>query len=315
MTRHENPPEGLPPESPRGKEILVPPERLLRHIFSRDRESPINPARFFRLPAKVDDAPVFGGKTYFANIASEIDPLLLELRFEPIEIFVSEVWPAYSPPEGSDEKARIALLMTNERFAYDLEIMGREIYRRVKQRDIVFDAVVAPEILGPKLAREVAKAAYRLDKREVYITTLQKGRPMINKNGTISVGPPKPWVDKDSGIAVSSGTSRQGSLQRMYLDQAIAARMRQLKMKVLLVDDARLTQGTIDSGIRLLQRMKLPIAGIATVLNEGSPVDNINCIPFVWLTKLPLFMPVPNGLQPIPGTYKELRFFYQEVPV
>lgn len=129
----------------------------------------------------------------------------------------------------------------------------------------------------------------------------------------MTVGPPKPWIEESAGIDVNSGTSHPAARQHLFLDQKVAAYMKRKNLRVLVVDDARMTQGSINTEVALLRRSGIQIAAITTVLNEGQPTDEIDGIPFVGLTKLPLFMRVPSGLYPIPDTYQGLTHFYREV--
>jgi hypothetical protein len=52
------------------------------------------------------------------------------------------------------------------------------------------------------------------------------------------------------------------------------------------------------------------------LINEAESTEVLHSdrgdIPYVWLTKLPLFRKVPGGMQPIPGTYDGLPSFYLE---
>ena len=114
----------------------------------------------------------------------------------------------------------------------------------------------------------------------------------------MTVGPPKPWIEESAGIDVNSGTSHPAARQHLFLDQKVAAYMKRKNLRVLVVDDARMTQGSINTEVALLRRSGIQIAAITTVLNEGQPTDEIYGIPFVGLTKLPLFMRVPGGLTP-----------------
>jgi hypothetical protein len=143
-----------------------------------------------------------------------------------------------------------------------------------------------------------------------YATSLQKGKVRVTPDGQIAVGPPKEWIGEDDGIEVHSGTSHPAARQKLYLDPKIAARMRELGHRVLLVDDARLTAGTITASLALFNRLGIPVSGVATVLNEGDPTNTIGGIPFVWLTKLPLFANIAGGMKPIAGTYDGLDRFY-----
>lgn len=297
------------------KEIIVPSDRVLRH-FLRTGELTPDEFRIEVIPTSIDPPPIFPGPTCLTDIAEKDSfyPLLLELRFVPSGLTLGDVKPGWEPEGLADEWVRIALLMTNERYWLDLAAMGRELYQRLQKRGIKFDAVVAPEVLGPKLSQEIVKIVWEQEEREIYLTSFQKGKPRIDKAGIVTVGPPKPWVEEEAGIAVSSGTSLPESqqMQRLFLDQDIAAHMRKLEFRVLLVDDALLTQGTINASLALLRQFKLPIAGVATVLNEGPPVDHIEEYPYVSLTKLPLFVRLAQGIQPIPGTYEGLDYFYLE---
>lgn len=294
------------------REIVVPSDRVLRHFLHTGEPQPEN-ISVRVVPTSTESPPIFHSPTYLANIGSEpFDPLLLELRFVPTELGTAQVKPDWRSKSLVDDKVRIALLMTNERYWSDLASMGEEMYKRVKERGISFDALIAPEVLGPKLSQEIARIALKKDGQRIYLTSLQKGKPRLDEDGRFSVGPPKPWVEETAGIPVSSGTSHLAARQMLFLDQDIAAHIKELGLKVLLVDDALLTRGTLDAARELLTQMEIPISGIATVLNEGSPIDQVDGIPYVWLTKLPLFASVPGGLEPIPGTFDGLDHFYIE---
>lgn len=290
-------------------EILVPSERILRHFL--EEETGDNPARFLKIPADHKPTPVFSGDFYYANIGqSPEEPILLALRFEPISTRVVDINPQ-AKIDIIDEKARIALLMTNERSWLDLATMGEEIYWQLKQRGVGFDAIIAPDSLGPRIAQEIARISWLEEENVVLPTSFQKGKPYrLGENEEIHIGPPKEWINPEAGIPVNSGTSVGGSIQEIYLDQKIGQELARKKARVLIVDDARLFGGTIDAGLRLLAQFGIEVAGIATVLNEGPPVKQINEIPFVWLTKLPLFAQVKEGLQPIPNSYTGLEYFY-----
>lgn len=294
-----------------GREILLPKERILRHILRMGEELP-DLQRITVIPAQ-EEAPVFGTPFYLANIGSEDTPLILELRFEPISLTADKLVNGRVPFDSSDDRVRICLLMTNERFQSDLEAMGSEIYRRLKEQGIKFGGLIAADSLGPRLTQEIARTAREDTGREPLLLSFQKGKVRVNEQGALYVGPPKEWIDEEAGIEVSSGTSHPAARQKLFLDQKIARLVSEQEIKLVVVDDAKLTGGTIDSGIALLHKMNIPIAGIATVLNEGDPVSEIEDIPFVWLTKLPLMMRVKGGLQPIPGTYHGLDYFYQDV--
>lgn len=280
--------------SEESSERLIPTEHILHHILRHGEQLP--PYQRVQVLPATDNPPVFPSPYYLANIGRQEDPRLLELRFEKI-----------NPETG------IALLMTNERYPRDLEIMAKEIRTRMDERGIAFDAVVAPESLGSKLSQEIARQVGP----DTMTTTLQKGKmQQLEPQGDLFVGSPKPWIGHDHGVTVSSGTSHEGSKQKLFLDPKIAEVFRAQSSGVLVVDDARMTSGTVESSIRLLRSQDIPIAAVATVLNEAEATDTLRYededIPYVWLTKLPLFRPTQQGMQPIPGTYDGLDKFYLE---
>jgi adenine/guanine phosphoribosyltransferase-like PRPP-binding protein len=273
-----------------GHILEIPANRVLRHML-RPRQTLIQPMRVQVLPAD-DDSPVFTSPFYLANIGPADDPLLLDLRFAQ-----------------TDHGFSIALLMTNERYPYDLTTIAGEILRRVQAQGITFDGVVAPESLGSKLSQEIA----RLCGDYTHHTTLQKGKPRTNEAGNVSVAAPKAWIGEDCGIAVSSGTSHPAAQQKLYLDPLIAEQLGALPNGVLIVDDARLSSGTVTSSIALLRQMNVPIAAVATVLNEHDPVSEVDGIPYIWLTKLPIFDRSANGWTARAGSYRGLPAFYVEL--
>lgn len=292
--------------------IRLPKSRILRHFMHNDRSSG-DTVLVTRQSAESDPPPTFTTPFYLANIGSPEYPLLLELRFEPIAATVERIAPDIQMPEGLDKHVRIALLMTNERYITDLMALGNELYARVRARDIAFDAIVAMESLGPKLSQEVARVVLEREGRNLLFTSFQKGKPRVDDQGNVTVGPPKPWIEESAGIDVNSGTSHPAAKQRLFLDQKVASYIRENNLRVLIIDDARMTQGSINTGVALLRRSQIPIAAVATILNEGEPTDTIDGIPYIGLTKLPLFMPVTGGLRPIPGTYRGLAHFYREL--
>ena len=272
------------------REIMVPAQRVLSHML-HPREERERDRRVRVIPASETPPPVFKTPFYLANIGRPDAPLLLELRFAE-----------------TDHGFWIALLMTNERYPRDLTAMAEEILRRVEARQIEFDAVVAPESLGSKISQEIA----RMKGPFTYQTTFQKGKARADDAGMVTVGPPKAWIDAGSGVAVSSGTSHPAARQMLYMDPKIAQVLASLERGVLVVDDARLSSGTVYSSMALLQKKRIKIAAIVTVLNEHDPVDEIDGIPYIWLTKLPIFDRVGDGWQPREGSYRGLDCFYLE---
>ena len=296
-----------------GTEISVPLTRILRHVVRESSQPDVSALRLKIVATEGTPAPIFTHGTYLANIGTDaVNPLLLELRFAPIEMKVDKIAPDWVADPGMDERVRIALLMTNERYWRDLALIGEEFYTRAKARGVEFDAVIAPESLGSKLSQEIARVVWEREGRNIYLTSLQKGKPQRTPDGTLIIGSPKPWVQESSGIPVISGTSHAATQQKLYLDQTIGAKIAERGLRVLLVDDARLTQGTIDAGIQLLRAQNITVAGIATVLNEGNDTQELGGVPFLSLTKLPLFAPVAGGIQPISGTLHGLEYFYVE---
>jgi len=270
--------------------IEVPAERVLRHVLRLPQTLTLP------MPVRVQSAigtpaPLLTSPFYLANIGSAESPLLLDLRFAE-----------------TDHGFWIALLMTNERYPRDLTVMGGEILRRVQAQGIAFDGVIAPETLGSKLSQEIA----RLSGGYTLHTTLQKGKPRVDEGGNLVVAAPKAWIGEEMGIAVSSGTSHPAAQQKLYLDPRVTERLRALPNGVLLVDDARLSSGTVGSSMVLLRRLGVRIAAVATVLNEATPVNELEGIPYIWLTKLPIFDREPDGWRPRAGTYEGLQVFYSE---
>jgi hypothetical protein len=271
-----------------GNILEIPANRVLRHAL-RPRQTLTQAMRVQVLPAD-GDTPLLTSLFYLANIGSADNPLLLDLRFAQ-----------------TDHGFSIALLMTNERYPYDLTTIAGEILRRMD--GIPFDGVVAPESLGSKLSQEIA----RLRGDYTPHTTLQKGKPRADEAGNVIVAAPKAWITEECGIAVSSGTSHPAAQQKLYLDPLIAEQLSALPNGVLIVDDARLSSGTVTSSIKLLRQMNVPIAAVATVLNEHDPVDEVDGIPYIWLTKLPIFDRGADGWTPRAGSYRGLPAFYVEV--
>lgn len=269
--------------------LEIPAERVLRHMLNSqaDRTKPVSCRRL----SCTDEPPVFSSGFYLANIGPVENPLLLELRLVEVS-----------------DSLGIALLMTNERFPRDLVCMAEQIIDRLDQAGIEFDAVIAPESLGPKITQEIA----RIKGPWTLHTSLQKGKLQQDAAGEFSLGPPKSWVEQGSGIDLSSATTANKSHQRLYLDQDIARCFKDLKHGVLLVDDARLSSGTISNSIKLLQQMHIPVAAVATVLNEADPVAEISSAPYFWLTKLPLFERCDQGWKPKAESYTGLDYFYLE---
>lgn len=273
-------------------QVELPPERVLRHIL-RPATDLSESMSVQVIPANTEPIPTLAGPYYLANIGSDdANPLLLELRFA-----------------ATDHGFSIALLMTNERYPIDLMVIAKEFMGRLADQNIAFDGVIGPESLGPKLSQEIA----RLKGDYTPHTTLQKGKPRADDDGNVTVAAPKAWIDDDSGVAVSSGTSHPAAQQKLYIDPLVAEKFASLPNGVLLVDDARLSSGTVSSSIELLNKMNIKIAAVATVLNEHDPVDEVDGIPYIWLTKLPIFDKVEGGWQPRAGSFQGLDNFFVEV--
>ncbi|MAU12962.1 MAG: hypothetical protein CL607_24300 [Anaerolineaceae bacterium] len=273
-------------------QIELSPERVLRHIL-RPATDLSEYMTVQVIPTDTEPIPTLAGPYYLANIGSdEGNPLLLELRFA-----------------ATDHGFSIALLMTNERYPIDLTVIAKEFMGRLADQSIAFDGVIGPESLGPKLSQEIA----RLKGDYTPHTTLQKGKPRADDDGNVTVAAPKAWISDDSGVAVSSGTSHPAAQQKLYIDPLVAEKFATLPNGVLLVDDARLSSGTVSSSIELLTKMNIKIAAVATVLNEHDPVDEVDGIPYIWLTKLPIFDEVEGGWQPRAGSFKGLDNFFVKV--
>ena len=276
------------------KEINVPAENILRNIL-RSGENLSNRAIFEAVPVNEDSLPVFASGYYHANIGHG-RPELLELRFVK-----------------TDHDFFIALLMTNERSHKDLEIMSSRIIQKVEKRGISFNAVVAPASLGMPLAQEIAR---QVDP-SMSILTLQKGKATIGEDGLTMIGPPKAWVPEDHGIKVNSGTSHSDVSQKLYLDPKVAELSRKLNLEVLFVDDARLTAGTINASMELLDRLGINVICVSTVLNESDLADTLGPknIPYEYLVKIPVFKGEIGNLTPIKGSFEGVKEFYIEKPI
>lgn len=224
---------------------------------------------------------------YLANIGGAEKPLFLELRFEE-----------------ASEGLWIALLMTNERTPRDLELMSRRLTKKIYQRGIGFEAVIGVEALGSKLSQEMA----RLLGQDALQTTFQKGKPRVQDRGLV-IGPPKEWVDPADFVLVRSGTSGKAP-QAIFMDRKIAKVFGDTP--TVIVDDARLTSGTIDGSIKLARKMGINIVCTATVLNEAEPTEEIMGAPYVSLVKIPVFSKDDQGFHPIEGSFERVESFYIE---
>lgn len=276
------------------KEISLPGDNILRHFLTREEIDPEAGGKFLRVPATLEPPPVFRD-FYYVNIGDDPDqPILLQLRFE-------------QPKKGEPE--RIGLLMTNERYPYDLELMAGQIIKRCEDRGLEYTGVIGVESLGSKLSQEIARQRGRRFPQ----TTIQKGKPMVNGAGERFIGPPKNWVDGEKGVSLKSGTSVEGTEQSGYLDQKIAAGA-MIHHQWLLVDDALLSRGTVHGSLELMRIHNLSVTGVATVLNESGDTTEVEGYPYVGLTKAPLFLPLADksGITPKPGTYGGLAYFYVE---
>ena len=246
-------------------------------------------ARLRAIDAQSTPSPVWQENEFFlANVGTEQCPLFLELRFEEAS---PGVW--------------IALLMTNERQPRDLTALAERIIAETNRRGIEFGAVIGVESLGAKLSQEIARQSgeYTLT------TTFQKGKPRM-VHGSLVVGPPKEWVRAEDSVAVSSGTSTFAT-QSLFLDQKIAAALGETP--VMIVDDSRLTSGTVHASIELARKMGLNLSVVATVMNEADPTDSVEGVPYVSLVKIPVFGKDSEGLHPTEGTYEGVPWFYQEL--
>ena len=270
-------------------EIVVPESSILRHICHL-----IEPGQSVTKLRVIDSCrwplPTWQlGSFYLANIGEKENPLFLELRFEEAS---KGIW--------------IALLMTNERTPHDLELMAQRLIDKIHQKGIYFfKAVIGIEALGSKLSQEMA----RLQGPNTLQTTFQKGKPRI-QNGSLVVGSPKTWVEISDSVMVRSGTSGEAP-QAIFMDGKIAEALGDTP--TVIVDDARLTSGTINGSIGLARKMGINLVAVATVLNEAEPTEIIDNVPYVSLVKIPVFSKDCLGFHPIEGSFKGVESFYQEV--
>ncbi|MCL5994549.1 MAG: hypothetical protein M1546_00650 [Chloroflexi bacterium] len=294
------------------REIAVPTVRILHH-FLRDGEPFTDVSTLQVIPADLLPPPTFTSDFYLTNIGpSEEDPTFLELRFEPSNLEVARIAPELAPI-ATDRYIYLCLLMTNERYEDELVAQGRLLIKALERRGITDYALLTADALGPRLTQAMQTVFRTEYVRRVYATSFQKGRVQA---GTALIGPPKNWVDESAGTEVRSGTSKSGSVQKIYLDQKIRDKLIALGKEVVVLDDARLTGGTIESMVRHCQQCGIKVKAVASVLNETEPTDTVTIngqdYPFVWLTKLPLMVKTKDGYRPIQGTYQGLRYFYVE---
>ena len=300
------------PERLASRQIAVPTDRILHHFLRTGERFP-EITTLQVIPAATLPPPTCSGDFYLTNIGpSEQDPLFLELRFEPSNLEVSNIAPSFTSMAISPY-VHLCLLMTNERYEDELVAQGRLLIKALEKRGITDYALLTADSLGPRLTQAMQTVFRTEYGRRVYATSFQKGRVQA---GSALIGPPKNWVDDTAGIEVRSGTQKSGSAQKIYLDQKIRARMIALGQGVVVVDDARLTGGTIESMVRHCQQFGIQVKAVASVLNETEPTDTVTingqAYPFVWLTKLPLTIKTKEGYLPIPGTYNGLQNFYIE---
>ncbi len=268
-------------------EIIIPESRILRHCLHpipKEQEY----ARLRKIDATERPTPVWQESSfYLANIGTEENPLLLELRLEPAS---KDLW--------------IALLMTNERTPGDLEAMSYRLNEELEAQGIEWEAAIGVETLGSKLSQEMA----RLKGSDTLLTSFQKGKPRLENNKLV-LGPPKNWVGLDNSVTVRSGTGGEAP-QALFMDPKIAQVLG--NKAVVIVDDARLTSGTMDASIELAKKMGLNLAAVATVLNEADQSDHLNGVPYTSLTKVPVFNRDKQGLHPIKGSFDSVNNFYIE---
>lgn len=268
--------------------IHVPPERLL---MDTTRPNWLEIQKKAGLKVELVPAskpPIYTGSHFLTNIGRDpYKPVLLDLRFAPI-----------------DSINNISLLMTDQRTPRVLDGMASELVRLLKGFE--FDAIIAPQSLGPLLSTSVA----RLIDPDIPCAAVMKGKPMF-VDGESTIGAPKQWINPNIYVEFRSGTSHEGTVQRFYMDDTYIFNWE--SFKVVLVDDARLSEETIRASLQIASKHGLEIVGIATVLNEHGITDSINGIPYVSLTTLPLSEKTSKGYAPIQGTYGGLDFFYKEV--
>lgn len=311
------------------------------------------PLQLERIPTEIHPPPFLYGDFYFAEVAAGI---YLQLRYEPIPAPVPDhfdIAPLVAPNEN------IALLMTDEHPNTTVETLGTLMYEQLRSQEIQFSTVISPVALGPVLGREITKAVQREEGRAVPALSIQKGkflemsseqiaqlgggfvwipeeltsatperiREYLETARRMGMGPPKPWVHGENCVSTASGTSKEGSTQLLSLDPKVAGYMRWTAEKTgfgtVIVDDAYLFGGTVQSSLELLSRAGIPVAGVITVLNEG-PNEGVvlnsvgDRIPRMWLAKLPMLAQVQDdqgqhARMPIPGTFDGLEYFYRRI--
>ena len=268
--------------------VEVPESAILRNVLHGIGPT-AHRVRLRAIDASREPGPVWDPASFFlANIGTKDKPLFLELRFEEAS---PGIW--------------IALLMTNERIPRDLTAISARLLEETAARDIAFDAVIGVDALGARLSQEIARQSgeYTLS------TTYQKGK-MHLAEGSLVVGPPKQWVRPGDSVPVSSGTSAFAS-QALFLDHKIAGALGDAR--VLIVDDSRLTSGTVNASVALGRKMGLNLAAVVTVMNEADLTDDVEGVPYVSLVKIPIFRLDGDVLRPVEGSYEGVQTFYQEI--
>ncbi len=267
--------------------ITISENKILRHICHPIPDSQ-KTAEIQKIPVDKNRLPAWPPDSfYLADIGTETDPLLLELRLEPAS---EDLW--------------IALLMTNERTPRDLEAISRRLNQKLNQEGIDYQVAIGVETLGSKLSQEMA----RLKGPNTLLTSFQKGKPRLEK-GKLILGPPKNWISLDNSVTVRSGTGGKAP-QALFMDPKIAAALE--NKPVVIVDDARLTSGTMNSSIELARKIGLNLTAVATVLNEADQTQQLKGVPYISLTKVPVFNRDNNGLHPVEGSFNGVRNFYLE---
>ena len=272
-------------------EIEVLETAILRHI-SHPVEPGQETTKLRVIDARRRRLPTWDpGAFYLANIGDREDALFLELRFEELH---RELW--------------IAVLMTNERRPRDLELVASRLIEKIHQRGIGFEAVIGVEALGSKLSHETA----RLLGPNTLQTTFQKGKTIVEQREgetQFAIRPPREWVDRSDFALVRPGTSRKAP-QTIFMDRKIAQVFGDTP--AVVIDDSRITSGTIDASIKLARTMGINLVCTATVLNEAAPTAEIMGVPYVSLVKIPVFSRDDRGFHPIEGSFEGVELFHIE---
>jgi adenine/guanine phosphoribosyltransferase-like PRPP-binding protein len=266
-------------------ELTVAEANILRHI-SHSVDAERDETRIGVFDAQVRPLPTWPlDAFYLANIGGPDDPLFFELRFARLS--------------EDSEATQVALLMTTER-GYQIRHLAQRMIEVVEDGGVRFDAAFGIPALGVPLAQAMCD----LRGPGFFWTTCQKGRS--------DEAMPKGWLDSKCSCSYHSGTKPYE--QVLYLDPILASYLKD--REIIVTDDARLTGGSINATVALLQQLDLPLVAVVSVLNEADPITEIQgpkyAVPYFSLAKIPVFTKDARGFHPNEGTFDGVDSFFIE---